>query len=175
MGCHDQGMKNAADVVRNHVLDNKLLTLDARVAVKALYPPKEEMDKIIEADRQQFLGAFVKSGLDPKMKHSSDGEPVNALSNRYERELDLKAAAAEFGVDGEKVQQFLRGAGQLGGSFAAQLAQGTVQRDIFEAEFGNLVESVVDAKFITPGQGAFNYAEVKSHESVPTPISEFKL
>jgi Domain of unknown function (DUF4384) len=175
MGCHDQGMKNAADEVRNHVADNRLLPVEAREAVKALYPPKEEMDKIIESDRKRFLDALVRAGLDPKSKHGTDGEPVNALSNRYERDVDLKAAASEFGVDPEKLETYLRGGGQIGGSFAAQLAQGTVQRDIFEAEFGNLLDFVVDAKFITPGKPAFNYAEVKSHEKRETPISEFKV
>jgi Domain of unknown function (DUF4384) len=175
MGCHDQGMKNAADEVRNHVADNRLLPAEAREAVKALYPPKEEMDKIIEGDRKRFLSALERAGLDPKMKHGTDGEPVNALSNRYERDVDLKSAAAEFGVDPEKLENYLRGGGQIGGSFAAQLSQGTVQRDIFEAEFGNLLDSVVDAKFITPGQAAFNFAEVKQHEKRETPVSEFKV
>jgi mono/diheme cytochrome c family protein len=175
MGCHDQGMKNAADEVRNHVADNRLLPVEAREAVKALYPPKEEMDKIIESDRKRFLDALERAGLDPKLKHGTDGEPVSALSNRYERDVDLKAAAAEFGVEPDKLENYLRGGGQIGGSFAAQLAQGTVQRDIFEAEFGNLLDSVVDARFITPGKPALNYAEVKSHEKRPTPVSEFKV
>ena len=175
MGCHDQGMKNAADDVLPHVVDNRLLPAEAREAVKALYPEKEEMNKIIETDRKRFLSALERAGLDPKSAHPTDGEPVNALSNRYERDVDLKSAAAEFGVAYDKVENYLRGGGQIGGSFAAQLAQGTVQRDIFEAEFGGLVENVVDAKFIKPGQSAYNYAEVKKHEVVATPVSEFKV
>jgi hypothetical protein len=175
MGCHDQGMKNAADDVRSHIVDNRLLPAEAREAVKALYPEKAEMDKIIDQDRKRFIDALEKAGLDPKAKHGTDGEPVNALSNRYERDVDIKAAAAEFGADPEKTAQFLRGGGQIGGSFAAQLTQGTVQRDIFEAEFANLVEFVVDAKYIAPGQSAYNYAEVKSFEKRATPVSEFKL
>jgi hypothetical protein len=55
------------------------------------------------------------------------------------------------------------------------LAQGTVQRDIFETEFGGLLESVVDAKFISPHATTYNYKEVKKNEVVATPISEFKL
>jgi mono/diheme cytochrome c family protein len=175
MGCHDQGMKNAADEVRDHVVDNRLLPAEAREAVKALYPVKEEMDKIIEQDRKRFLSALERAGLDPKVVHKVDGEPVNALSNRYERDVDIKAVAAEFGVPFDKVETYLRGGGSIGGSFAAQLAQGTVQRDIFETEFANLVESVIDAKFITPASGGFNYKEVKKFETVPTPVSEFKL
>jgi mono/diheme cytochrome c family protein len=175
MGCHDQGMKNAADDVREHVVDNRLLPAEAREAVKALYPVKEEMDKIIESDRKRFLSALERAGLDPKSAHPVDGEPVNALSNRYERDVDIKAAAAEFGVPHDKVETYLRGGGQIGGSFAAQLAQGTVQRDIFETEFAALVESVIDAKFIAPGGGSYNYAEVKKYEVVETPVSEFKI
>jgi mono/diheme cytochrome c family protein len=175
MGCHDQGMKNAADDVLHHVIDNRLLNAEAREAVKALYPEKEEMDKIIESDRKRFIDALVKSGIDPKIKHDTDGEPVNALSNRYERDVDRRSAAAEFGVPEDKVETFLRGGGQIGGSFAAQLSQGTVQRDIFETEFANLVEFVIDGKYISPKEPAYNYAEVKSHEKVETPVSEFKL
>jgi mono/diheme cytochrome c family protein len=175
MGCHDQGMKNAVDDVRPHIVDNRLLPVEAREAVKALYPEKEEMNKIIETDRKRFIDALIRSGVDPKAKHGTDGEPVNALSNRYERDVDLKTAAAEFGVPADKVETYLRGGGQIGGSFAAQISQGTVQRDTFEVEFANLVEFVVDGKYIVPGAGGYQYAEVKKYEVVATPISEFKL
>jgi hypothetical protein len=175
MGCHDQGMKNATDEVRHHIADNRLLPADAREAVKALYPEKEDMNKLIEGDRKRFVGALQRAGLDPKLRHGTDGEPVNALSNRYERDVDLKTAASEFGVDPAKIETYLRGGGQIGGSFAAQIAQGTVQRDIFEVEFADLVEFVVDGKYIAPGKPAYNYADVKQHEVVATPISEYKV
>ncbi len=175
MGCHDQGMKNATDEVLHHVADNRLLPADAREAVKALYPEKEDMNKIIETDRKRFIGAEIKSGLDPKLKHQSDGEPVNALSNRYERDVDLVTAASEFGVPPDKILGYLAHGGQIGGSFAAQISQGTVQRDIFEVEFANLVEFVVDGKYIAPHETAYNYAEVKKEEVVATPISEYKI
>ncbi len=180
MGCHDQGMKNAVDEIRNHIVDNRLLPAEAREAVKALYPPKEEMSKILDLDRKRFIDAEIRAGIDPKLKHSSDGEPINALSNRYERDVDLRTAASEFGVDPEKIETYLRGGGQIGGSFAAQLAQGTVQRDIFESEFADLVEFVIDGKYISPGSikpgaVAASYKEVKQHEVVATPISEFKI
>jgi Domain of unknown function (DUF4384) len=175
MGCHDQGMKNATDEVLHHIADNRLLPADAREAVKALYPEKEDMNKLIENDRKRFIAAEVKSGLDPKLKHQSDGEPVNALSNRYERDVDLVTAASEFGVPPNKILEYLAHGGQIGGSFAAQIAQGTVQRDIFEVEFANLVEFVVDGKYIAPHEAAYSYAEVKKEEVVATPISEYKI
>ena len=175
MGCHDQGMKNATDEVLHHVADNRLLPADAREAVKALYPEKEDMNKLIENDRKRFISAEIKAGIDPKLKHQSDGEPVNALSNRYERDVDLVTAASEFGVSAGKILEYLAHGGQIGGSFAAQIAQGTVQRDIFEVEFANLVEFVVDGKYIAPHAPAYSYAEVKKEEVVATPISEYKI
>ncbi len=175
MGCHDQGMKNATDEILHHVADTRLLPADAREAVKALYPEKEDMNKLIETDRARFVGAETRSGLNPKLKHQSDGEPVNALSNRYERDVDLATAASEFGVPPDKILGYLAHGGQIGGSFAAQISQGTVQRDIFEVEFANLVEFVVDGKYIAPHAPAYNYAEVKKEEVVATPISEYKI
>ncbi len=151
-GCHDQGMKNAVDEILDHTTENRLLPAEAREAVKALYPPKEEMDNIIAGDRKRFIDALERAGLDPKIKHVVDGEPVNALSNRYERDLDLNTAAGEFGVNLDDVEDRLRGGGQVGGSFASQLKTGTVQRDIFESEYANLLEFVVDGKYVAPGK-----------------------
>jgi Domain of unknown function (DUF4384) len=168
------------DEIRDHVVENRLLPAEAREAVKALYPPKEEMNKILDQDRKRFIDAEIKAGLDPQLKHNSDGEPVNALSNRYERDIDLKTAASEFGVPPDKIETYLRGGGQIGGSFAAQISQSTVQRDIFEVEFAQLVEFVIDGKYISPGSikpgaVAANYADVKKYEVLATPISEFKI
>jgi hypothetical protein len=185
MGCHDQGMKNATDEIRDHVADNRLLPIEVREAVKALYPESKEMDKLLERDRKRFIDALVNSGLDPKLKQVTDGEPINALSNRYERDVDLKSAAAEFGVDADKIEDYLRGGGRVGGSFAAQLAQSTVQRDIFEKEFPKLVEYVIDGlPIIYTGETGYvekkveeNYsvAEVKKKEVIETPVHEFKI
>ena len=176
MGCHDQGMKNAKDDILPHIVDGRLLPASAREIVKALYPEKAEMDKMLEGDRKRFIDALGRSGVDPKVKHQTDGEPVNALSNRYERDIDLKTAAAEFGVPADKVEQYLRGGGQIGGSFASQISQGTVQRDIFETEFANLVEFVVDGKYIAPHAASYKYEEVKKKEVVETtPIDEYKI
>jgi Domain of unknown function (DUF4384) len=175
MGCHDNGTKNATDDVLHHIVDNRLLPAEAREAVKGLYPEKADMDKLIDGDRKRFVSAVERSGVDPQLRHGTDGEPVNALSNRYERDLDLITTAAEFGVSPEKVENYLRGAGQIGGSIASQVAQGTIQRDIFEKEFPGLVEFVVDGKYITPGAGGYHLEDVKKNETVSTPVSEFKI
>lgn len=146
MGCHDQGMKNATDDVRPHVASARTMTAEARALVEALYPAKAEFDSLIEADRARFLNAMKRAGVEQKV----DQDPVNILSERYERDVDANAAAAEFGVTKEEVLKYLRGPSVVGSSFSAQLEQGTVQRDAFETEFGGLVENIVDGEFIRP-------------------------
>jgi mono/diheme cytochrome c family protein len=163
MGCHDQGMKNATDDIRSHVTATKIFPAEVRETVKAVYPEKPELDRIIEQDRERFISAMKRAGLDPKLQNGTE-EMVNALSNRYERDIDLKSAAAEFGVAPEEAGKSLHAAGRIGASFAAQLEQGTVQRDTFEEEFGGLVESVIDATFIRPSPGALSFEEVKHNE-----------
>lgn len=167
MGCHDQGMKNATDEIRAHVTATRIFPTAVRETVKSLYPEKPEFDRLIEQDRERFISAVKRAGLDPQLKDGTE-EVINALSNRYERDVDLKNAAAEFGVTPEDAVKSLHGAGRIGTSFSAQLEQGTVQRDIFETEFGGLVENVIDAEFIRPSPAAPTYVEVKQKEVVQT-------
>jgi hypothetical protein len=175
MGCHDQGMKNATDDIRAHVVATRIFPTAVRETVKTLYPEKPEMDRLIEQDRERFISAVKRAGLDPALKNGTE-EVINALSNRYERDVDVKNAAAEFGVTPEEVTKFLHGAGRIGTSFSAQLEQGTVQRDIFETEFGGLVENVIDAAFIQPAPEATTYVEVKQKEVVaPSGEGDLKL
>ena len=107
MGCHDQGMKNATDDVGKHINGNKILPAEVRDAVAQLYPEKEEFDKYIDRDRGRFINAMKLAGLDPLLKYEGTVEMVNALSNLYERDVDLNMAAAEFGVTREELLKFL--------------------------------------------------------------------
>jgi hypothetical protein len=144
MGCHDNGIRNATDEIRDHVAAAKSFPLAVREAVAALYPVKEEMDAILLADRERFQSALRKAGLDPQLKLNGV-EMINALSDRYERDVDLDLAAAEFGTEVETLKERLLAAGGAGPLMAGRLEQGNVPRDQFEAEFASLVERVVDA------------------------------
>jgi hypothetical protein len=171
MGCHDQGMKNATDEVRAHVRNTQVLPLLARKTVDALYPEKAEFDRLLAKDRDRFIAAVKLAGLDPQLKNGNE-EVINALSNRYERDVDLKTAAAEFGVTVETVSKYLQSASSIGASFASQLELGTVQRDIFEAEFGGLVENVMDATSIQPSPNTPRYNDLKEKEVITVATSE---
>ncbi len=153
IGCHDNGIRNATDEVRDHIAKTKAFSLRIREAVAALYPEKEEMDAILVADREKFQSSMRKAGLDPQLKLNGV-EMVNALSDRYERDVDLELAAAEFGADRDSLRDALMTAGGSGPLLAARLDQGTIPRDQFEAEYPRLVERLIDATPISPGAPA---------------------
>ena len=149
MGCHDQGMRNAKDEIRAQVKLTKEFPIDVREAVDALFPTNEEFDKLIVSDRARFQTALTSAGVDPQAKLNGI-EIINALSDHYEREVDVKAAAAEFGVPVDEFQKNMSMAGGAAASMAVRLQLGTVQRDEFQGIFGSLVEHIIDARYIEP-------------------------
>jgi hypothetical protein len=151
MGCHDNGIRSATDEIGPHVAATRTFPLAIREAVAALYPAKAEMDAVLVADREMFQAAMRKAGLDPQLDLNGV-EMINALSDRYERDVDLDLAAAEFGAELESLKAALLSAGGAGPLIANRLEQGNVPRDQFEAEFARLVERVIDATALAPGK-----------------------
>lgn len=142
-GCHDQGMRLAKDDIRAHVVDNRNFPKETRDAVEALYPTHEEMDLILKQDTERFHSAMRRAGLDPSLKLGGV-EPINALSNRYEKDVHLQLAAAEFGL---KPEDFEAAASDRGGDpklLLRRLQQAVVPRDNFEALFASLVQKITD-------------------------------
>ena len=148
MGCHNQGMRNVKDEVGAQASANKAFPVKVREAVKALYPPGPELDAIIEADRKRFTDAMTKAGLNPSLDLNGV-EMITALSARYEGDINLVGAAAEFGVTPEGLKEAMTASGGVGKSMALRLDQGIVPRDQFEPVFADVVEQVIDAEFIT--------------------------
>ena len=148
-GCHDHGFRMARDDIREHVIHDRNFPKDVRKAVEALYPPHEVVDKYLADDTARFEDAMRRAGLDPSLK--LDGiEMINALSNKYEKDVDLNLAAAEFGL---KLDAFEAAAGDLGGdarNLLNRLQQSVVPRDNFEDQFPKLVAELTD------GESLFN-------------------
>ena len=143
-GCHDHGFRKAKDDIREHVVGDLNFPKDVRKAVEALYPPHEVVDKLLAEDTDRFHQAMKRAGLDPSLK--LDGvEMINALSNRYEKDVDLRLAAAEFGPEQDA---FEKAAADLGGdarNLLGRLQQSVVPRDNFEHQFPALVARLTDA------------------------------
>ncbi len=144
-GCHDHGFRRAHDDIREHVIHDVNFPRDVRKAVEALYPPHQVVDKYLADDTARFDDAMRRAGLDPSLK--LDGiEMINALSNKYEKDVDLNLAAADFGM---KLDDFEKVAGERGGdarNLLDRLQQSVVPRDNFEAQFPKLISELTDSE-----------------------------
>ena len=107
-GCHNQGIRQATDDVREHVLRDRSFPENVRKQVDALYAPQEEMKKLLNHDATQFREAMLAAGLDPDLDSQTQGvESINFLSKAYEKSVDLRVAAAEYGVAPQELAQGL--------------------------------------------------------------------
>jgi hypothetical protein len=147
MGCHDAGIKKAKDEIRPFVEHDHSIDLAVRDNVKALYPEPAKMDEMLTEDAQHFAAAMASAGLDVSLKLNGV-EMVNAISKRYEEDLSLRRAAAEFGYPPEKLRDNLIQAGPEGNQLYRRLEQGDVPRDSFEGEFPKLVQHSTDEQLI---------------------------
>jgi hypothetical protein len=148
MGCHDQGMRKAKDDIRENVLAaGKSFPKDVREAVEALYPAREKMDRLIEEDAKRFADAMARAGLDPTLKLNGV-EMINALSKRYEDDVDVKLAAAEFGLTSDEFAKVSADADKKFRPFLRRLEQGIVPRDQFEVAFRDLSEELTDDEMV---------------------------
>ena len=144
-GCHNQGIRQATDDVRKHVLADRTFSKDVRTKVEALYPPPEEMKVILDEDASRFRNAMLRAGLDPDLDLQKVGvESINFLSKAYEKAIDLRIAAAEYGLAAEAFAQGLADAGGEAGQLKRRLEQGVLPREILEARFKDLVVLVSD-------------------------------
>jgi len=143
MGCHDQGMRKAKDDIRDVVTKGRSRSKAEREAVIALHPTHAEMDKIIADDATRFKTAMERAGLNPILKLNGV-EMINALSDRYEADVDINLAAAEFGMTKD---EFANAAGDADREFKTlirRLEQSTVPRDQFESVYVKLARNITD-------------------------------
>jgi hypothetical protein len=71
-------------------------------------------------------------------------ESINFLSKAYEKAIDLRIAAAEYGLAAEAFAQGLLDAGGEFGQIKRRLEQGILPREILEAEFKDIIVRVSD-------------------------------
>ncbi len=143
MGCHDQGMRKAKDDIRDVVTKGRSRSKAEREAIIALHPTHAEMDKIIADDATRFKTAMERAGLNPILKLNGV-EMINALSDRYEADVDINLAAAEFGMTKD---EFANAAGDADREFKTlirRLEQSTVPRDQFESVYVKLARNITD-------------------------------
>jgi len=162
MSCHEFGIKFNKDEVRDHVLADRTFDKGVRDAVVALFPPVDEMTKVLQADQMRFLTAeaaaglaatdaqgniVYKNGLPVISDLNGTDEMVYSLSKRYEDSAGLPLVAAEFGESKDDFTKAVEGAGlDIALRLGRRLQQGTgvVPRDVVESEFKDLLTHVSD-------------------------------
>jgi len=140
MGCHNVGIKLATDEVRAHVDGDLTFPKSARDAVDALYPMPPEMTAVLQADQDSFTNAEKRAGLDPGLQLNGV-EVVNALFKRYENDVDLVTAAADFGLSPDQFVKALA-AGNAPRLLRRLGQQEPVPRDTFESQFQGAIEQI---------------------------------
>lgn len=144
-GCHNQGIRRATDDIRKHVVNDRTFPKDVREKVEALYPSIEEMNKVLDEDYGRFRNAMLRAGLDPDLDSQKAGvESINFLSKQYEKALDLRLAAAEYGITSDDLSEGLAAAGGEAFRTKRRLEQGVLPRETFEERFTDFVENVSD-------------------------------
>lgn len=151
MGCHDQGMRKERDNIRDHTANDRSFSKEERDQIAALYPTHAEMDKQLQSDQDRFLDALDRAGLlvvnqqGQKVQPKLNGiEMINALSDRYEANVSLRDAAAEFGLEEPAFVAAMEQGGRKTFALKRRLEQGLVARDTFETEYKAIVPEIGD-------------------------------
>jgi mono/diheme cytochrome c family protein len=139
MSCHARGLIPKADQIRAHVEKNPNSFTRADVeTVKALYPSKARLQALLNEDNERYLKALARTGVGP-----DEVEPVNAVTQRYEATLDVRAAAAELGLTVAEFTKRLKQSPTLARVLGPlRLASGTVQRQVFQEGFAEVVRTL---------------------------------
>jgi hypothetical protein len=161
IGCHDTGTRKAKDEIRDRVLADRGFPKVVRDTVEELYPPTDVMDRRLEGDGKSFQDALMKAGLTPALKLNGV-EMINALSDRYEQDVEIAVAAAQYGHTPDSYKSAVTGAANADAlRMGRRLQQGLVPRDTFEAQFLDTVSSLSDLVPVDLG---------RIHASIDAPV-----
>ena len=160
IACHARGIIEKADQVRDHVGKNPSAFPRGTVdTILALYPTKDKMANLMRADARRFQEAVAKTGAP-----LSATEPIAALAQRFESEMDLSLAAAEAGVTSadflKALERFPHLAKELG---PLRIEGGTVQRQVYVDAFGDIVHALRLGEYVLPKGAAFTRLVAKGH------------
>lgn len=139
MSCHARGLLPKADQLRAHVEKNAQVFGKPIVdAIRLTHPRPVQFKAQIDEDNIRYLRALEKFGLrDP------DQEPVNLVTQRFEATLDGPTAAAELGLSLVEFALFLKQDPEHVRTFGTLLLKGTVQREVFQANFPELARRLI--------------------------------
>jgi mono/diheme cytochrome c family protein len=140
MSCHYGGIIAKADEVRPTVEANRLGFRDDAETILALYPRQADLEKLFAENAGQFRRAVEEVGV---TLISQTNEPVVNMALRFEADVDLVAAAAEFGLKPEDFATRLKANPRVQDRLGPlNVAGGSVKRELFAKEFVFVVEEL---------------------------------
>ena len=135
MGCHREGIILKDDMVREFVLGNQSLFDPAVIdLVQDIYPPKDALRKLQEADRAAYVAALKASGV-PGVAV----EPVRVLASNHDQSLTLRRAAAELWMTRDAVLEAISGNPLMASGLGSLAVGQAMKRDVFKAAFPQIV------------------------------------
>ncbi len=139
MGCHVTGINPKADQIRDHLDKNPhAFSRGDAEKIRALYPPKEVSLAAMEADARRYAEAVAKTGA-----KVSRTEAVNAITTRYEADVDLVAAASEVGLTPDEFRKRVSESPALVQNVGAlRAAGGTLTRAVWVGAFGDVAREL---------------------------------
>jgi mono/diheme cytochrome c family protein len=169
MNCHYDGVRQFRDETRPVIQANLASTFDREKAL-ALYLTQENLDRLIDRDRERFRAAVtLTSGAAVSAPHE---EPINALARRFAADISLSQAAAEAGLEPADFQQRVRRSGRLAQLGYAQLLVpgGAMKRDAWDRHFDELaLELGLGRPVSRPALGTGHSAPATIRSLTPTP------
>jgi WD40 repeat protein/mono/diheme cytochrome c family protein len=154
MSCHVTGILPKADQMLDHAAKNpKSFTRQEAELVRALYPGKDKVLKLMEEDAKRYAEVVAKTGA-----KVSRFEAVSTITLKYEADLDLELAAAEVGLSPDALKGRIAESATLRRHFGPLLAAGvTITRQIWVQAFGDVTRELrLGTLFIATLNGATN-------------------
>ena len=127
ISCHAKGVRNVSDEVRADVESGSKFSDNQRDEILKLYVPEDELERRIRDDRKRTVAAAAKADI--SLEQGDDGlDDLSYLASRYNRNVDLRIAAAEYGVTKTRYANGLVKGDKEAKRTKQQLEQGTMTR-----------------------------------------------
>jgi len=127
MSCHSEGMRPATDEIAGFIADNPDFETLAQEQAARLYAPADDFTRLLRQDIATFVDAMDATGA---LRQVGGREPVMAAHLAFAGPVDLRRAAAEFGVQEVDLLKKLPSMQGL-----TTLDRVTVTRDAFQDNF----------------------------------------
>jgi mono/diheme cytochrome c family protein len=141
ISCHARGVRDALDTVRARAQSGGRFSAADKEQILRMYVPQKELDRRIKDDRKRYSNAAASAGI--RAETGDDGlDDLTYLVRAYEKQLDLRIAAAEYGVTSAQYGAGMSKAGGDAQRTKQELEQGTIARQKFEPLFRKHVATV---------------------------------